>query len=140
MSWRRCVWARAAAMRSAAVGLLDGVAAACWAGAGTLAVRQHGGRIVDPRRHLVGSLRETYAKYPHLDREIPAMGYSKRQVQELKQTVESIRCDVVVDGSPADLGKLLRLERPVVQVGYELGRRSTRELERCMAAAGLLES
>lgn len=106
-------------------------------GAGTLAVRRHGGRIVDPRRWLAGSLRATYRNFPHLALEIPAMGYSDAQVRDLARTVNAIPCDTVVDGSPADLQRLIRFARPVVNVRYELDTRSARRLGRILAERGL---
>ena len=98
-------------------------------GAGTLAVKKFGGRLVDPRVALKGDLRKTFAKFPHLDREIPAMGYSPKQVRDLQRTVNHVNCDVVVDGSPANLQRLIRFPQPVVSVGYELGRRAVLALE-----------
>lgn len=98
-------------------------------GAGSIAVERCGGKIVDPRDWLVGSVRETFRKFPHLALEIPAMGYSRKQVRDVERTVNRVPCDVVVDGSPADLSRVMRFVAPVVQVGYELGKRSTRQLE-----------
>ncbi len=106
-------------------------------GAGTLAVRQHGGEIVDPREHLVGSLRATYRKFPHLELEIPAMGYSASQVRDLARTVNGIDCDVVVDGSPADLQRLIAFDKPVVNVRYELDAASSRRLGQILVQRGL---
>ncbi|MHC5062804.1 MAG: GTPase [Planctomycetota bacterium] len=98
-------------------------------GAGSLAVQQHGGRIVDPRAYLVGSIAKTYERYPHLELEIPAMGYSKEQIAELQETINAADCDVVVDGSPARLDRVIRFNKPVVYVGYELGEESMKALE-----------
>jgi predicted GTPase len=103
-------------------------------GAGTLAVKKYGGRIVDPKHALRGDLKKTYAQYAHLDRELPALGYSEKQIRDLQRTVAGVRCDIVVDGSPANLQRIIRFDKPVVSVGYELGRRAVtalrRELER----------
>jgi predicted GTPase len=99
-------------------------------GAGTLAVKKYGGRIANPHDALKGDLRKTYAKFPHLDREIPAMGYSAKQVRDLQRTVAGVECDVIVDGSPANLQRIIRFEKPVVSVGYELGSRAVGALER----------
>jgi predicted GTPase len=105
-------------------------------GAGTLAVRRLGGRIVDPRSHLVGALVETYKRYPHLALEIPAMGYSREQVSELERTINAVECDVVVDGSPANLGRIMTFTKRVVNVGYELGEQSVGELEALLSNHG----
>ena len=89
-------------------------------GAGTLFVRRHGGEIVDPRPHFAGSLRDTLARYPHLEHEVPAMGYGPGQLRDLEATLAAVPADVIVDGSPADLGRVLRLDKPIVQLRYEL--------------------
>ncbi len=107
-------------------------------GAGSLAVERHGGEIVDPQAQLVGSILETYRKYPHLGSEIPAMGYSREQVLELQETVNAIDCDVVVDGSPANLERVIDFEKPVVSVGYELGEASMAELEQLLRERNLI--
>ncbi len=98
-------------------------------GAGTLAVQRYGGTIVDPRKYTLGSIRETFNKYSHLHYEIPAMGYSKHQIKELEKTLLRIPCDVIVDGTPANLKRILNLKKPVVNVNYELDKKSVKELE-----------
>lgn len=90
-------------------------------GAGTVAARRWGAaEIVDPRPYAVGSIRETYEKYPHLERVLPAMGYSPRQVQELEATINATPADVVVVATPIDLGRLITIDKPTVRVRYEL--------------------
>jgi predicted GTPase len=108
-------------------------------GAGTLAVKRHGGRLADPRRALVGSLKEIYRKYPHLSLEIPAMGYGRQQIKDLESTVSRVQCDVVVDGSPANLKRIMKIKKPVVNVGYELGSRAVRALERELKKRNLIK-
>jgi predicted GTPase len=89
-------------------------------GAGAVVAQKHGAVLVDPRPYAVGSIARTFAKYPHLERVLPAMGYSDEQMQELKQTIEATSCDVVISATPIDVGGLLRLARPVMRVRYEL--------------------
>ncbi len=94
-------------------------------GAGHVAaVRWGAGQIVDPRPYAVGSILQTFAKYPHIGKALPAMGYSDRQIRELRQTIQAVPCDVVLVGTPFDLGRLLQLEKPVMRVSYELDRAS----------------
>ena len=88
-------------------------------GAGTVAARRHEvGEIVDPRPHAVGSIARAYEEYPHMHRVLPALGYSDAQRAELKTTIESSGADVVIDASPADIGRLLELDVPVTRVRY----------------------
>ncbi len=89
-------------------------------GAGTVLARREGAVLVDPRPEARGSIRETYRRYPHLGPVLPAMGYSDRQVAELRETIEATPADLVVCGTPIDLGRLLAVSRPVVRVRYDL--------------------
>jgi predicted GTPase len=90
-------------------------------GAGIVAAQRFGAsEIVDPRPYAVGSIRETFAKWPHLDRLVPAMGYGERQVAELEQTINAVPADLVLVGTPIDLGRVMRLDKPALRVRYEL--------------------
>ena len=90
-------------------------------GAGLVAARRAGAaRIADPRPHAVGSLRDVFARWPQLTNVLPAMGYSDEQLRELEETVNAVECDVVVSGTPIDLGRLIDSRHPIRQVRYEL--------------------
>jgi len=90
-------------------------------GAGLVAARNAGaGKIVDPRPYAVGSLRAVFSQWPQLTSAIPAMGYSDEQLHELEQTVNAADCDVVVTGTPIDLGRLIQSRHPIRHVRYEL--------------------
>jgi predicted GTPase len=90
-------------------------------GAGMAAAKQFGAAaIVEAKRFAVGSLRDVYRDYPHLSTVLPAMGYGPVQMRELEQTINAADCDVVVIGTPVDLRRVLRLDRPAVRVQYEL--------------------
>jgi predicted GTPase len=90
-------------------------------GAGLVAARRAGAaRIVDPRPYAVGSLREVFEKWPQLTDVLPAMGYSDEQLGELEQTINAAECDVVVTGTPIDLGRLIDSRHPIRHVRYEL--------------------
>jgi predicted GTPase len=90
-------------------------------GAGFVAARRFGAEeIVDPRPYAVGSILETYAKYPTTGPVLPAMGYGDKQIGELQATINATPCDLVIIATPIDLGRLLRIFRPVQRVRYEL--------------------
>ncbi len=90
-------------------------------GAGWFAARDAGAaEIVDPRPYAVGSLVETYAKYPNAAGILPAMGYGDEQVRDLEATIRATPADVVVEGTPIDLARVLASDKPVVGVTYEL--------------------
>lgn len=94
-------------------------------GAATLAAQRFGAReVIDPRPFAVGSLADALAKYPHLRGVLPALGYSEAQRADLAATLEASGAELILDGSPADLARLLRVSAPVVRVRYRFEQRS----------------
>jgi predicted GTPase len=90
-------------------------------GAGAILARRFGAsEIVDPKPYAVGSIKEAYEQYPHLGTILPALGYSDRQIAELKETIDRTPCDVVVIGTPIDLRRVIAINKPTVRVKYEL--------------------
>ena len=90
-------------------------------GAATIAARKFGAKeIVDPKPYAVGSIKETFAEYPHLGAVLPAVGYGEKQMAELRDTIDATPCDVVLIGTPVDLRKVISLKKPSVRVKYEL--------------------
>jgi len=90
-------------------------------GAGLVAARNAGAaRIADPRPYAVGSLHDVFERWPQLTNVLPAMGYSAEQLNDLEQTINAIDCDVVVTGTPIDLGHLIESRHPIRHVRYEL--------------------
>jgi predicted GTPase len=90
-------------------------------GAGTVLARKFGAAtIVDPRPFAVGSIADTYRRYPAIGAVLPAMGYGDEQVRELEATIARVPCDVVVIGTPIDLSRLVKIRQPVVRARYEL--------------------
>jgi len=90
-------------------------------GAGWVAARRFGAaEIVDPRPYAVGSIQETYQKYPTTGDVLPAMGYGEEQMKELEQTINSADVDLVLIGTPINLGRLLKINKPTQRVKYEL--------------------
>jgi predicted GTPase len=76
--------------------------------------------IVDPRPFAVGSILETYKKYPTTGNVLPAMGYGEKQIQELEQTIRNADVDLVIIGTPIDLSRILKIDKPSQRVKYEL--------------------
>jgi len=90
-------------------------------GAGVVAARRFGAsEIVDPRPYAAGELAGTLAKYPDLERLLPAMGYGDKQIHELEAALTAIPADVVLSATPIDLTRVLSVPKPVVRVRYEL--------------------
>ena len=90
-------------------------------GAAVLAAREYGASIiVDPKPYAVGSIKETFNKYPDIDKLLPAMGYSSKQITDLEETINQTECDIVITGTPIDLGKIIKINKPIVRANYEL--------------------
>ncbi|HEX6200020.1 MAG TPA: cyclic 2,3-diphosphoglycerate synthase [Thermoanaerobaculia bacterium] len=90
-------------------------------GAGYLAAKREGAaEIVSAEPYAVGSIRETYEKYPNSRDILPAMGYGRKQIEELQATIDATPADVVVEGTPIDLKRVLRVNKPIAGVTYEL--------------------
>lgn len=103
-------------------------------GAGTvLAKRLGAAELVDPRPYAKGSIKGVYEKYNHMGALLPAMGYSDRQIAELKETIDAVPCDAIVVGTPIDLRKVIELGKPSVRVAYELDDKVLPDLEKAMA-------
>ncbi|MEE8198434.1 MAG: GTPase, partial [Thermoplasmata archaeon] len=90
-------------------------------GAAWLAAKQYGAAsVVDPRPHAVGTIKEVFERYPHLEEVLPAMGYGEDQLKELEATINACECDLILSGTPVDLGRLIRVNQPLLRVRYEL--------------------
>lgn len=89
-------------------------------GAGYVAAVKYGGRVVDPRPYAVGSLRKVYEEYSHIGPVLPAMGYSRAQLEELEETINRVPAESVVLGTPTDLTRYLNIGKPVARARYEL--------------------
>jgi len=90
-------------------------------GAGIVAAQKYGAaEIIDPRPFAVGSIKQTFRKYGHLDKVLPAMGYSERQTRELAATINRTDCDLVVSATPIDLNRVIRPNKRLLRVRYEL--------------------
>jgi len=90
-------------------------------GAGVMAARKFGAaELVDPRPYTVASITATYEKYPQIGILLPAMGYGAKQIKDLEKTINATKCDSVVIGTPIDLTKIIKINKPAVRVRYEL--------------------
>ena len=90
-------------------------------GAGVVAAQRFGAaHIVDPRPYAVGTIAATYEKYPNTGAVLPAMGYGEQQIADLQATIDKTPCDLVLSATPIDLGRVLKINRPMQRVRYEL--------------------
>ncbi|MGH6954589.1 MAG: GTP-binding protein, partial [Alphaproteobacteria bacterium] len=88
-------------------------------GAGYVAAMREGARVVDPRPSATGAIRAAFEQYPHIGPVLPALGYGAAQLEALGETIERAEVEVVVVATPVDLGRLIRIDKPVVRARYE---------------------
>jgi len=90
-------------------------------GAGYVASLKYGAReVVDPRPYAVGIIAELYKQYPHMGKVVPSTGYNEAQIRDLEETLRRVPADVIVSGSPIDLGRLINPGKPIVRAYYEV--------------------
>lgn len=90
-------------------------------GAGFVAARRFGaGEIVDPRPYAVDSIQATYEKYPNTGTILPAMGYGEEMMHDLEETINQADVDLVISGTPIDLTRIIKINKPIQRVRYEL--------------------
>lgn len=103
-------------------------------GAGMVAARQAGAaEFVDARPYAVGSIADTYRRYPDIGSVLPAMGYGDAQLDELRRTIDATECDVVVTGTPMDLARLITTRHPIRHATYRLREVGTPDLPEVLA-------
>jgi predicted GTPase len=106
-----------------------------------LAAKQYGAaELVDPRDCAVGTIAETFAKYPHVGPLLPAMGYGKQQMKDLRETIRRSDAELVLIGTPIDLRRLIDLDTPALRVTYKLQELGEPTLRDVLAEKGLLET
>ncbi len=104
-------------------------------GAGWFAAKQAGAaEIVDAKPYAVGSIKATYEKYPNAGDILPAMGYGDQQVRDLEATINATPADVVVEGTPIDLQRIITINKPIAKVAYELEEVEPGVIEEMVAA------
>ena len=90
-------------------------------GAGVIAAQKFGAEeIIDPRPWVKGAIKEAFETYPEIGTLLPALGYGEKQIKDLQKTINAIPCDSVVIGTPIDLTRVLKINKPSVKVSYEL--------------------
>jgi predicted GTPase len=110
-------------------------------GAAVLAAKQHGAaELVDPRPFAVGTIAETFEQYPEIGTLLPAMGYGRNQMEDLRETIERCDADLVLIGTPIDLRRLIDIDKPAQRVTYKLQEMGEPTLKDVLVEKGLLET
>jgi predicted GTPase len=90
-------------------------------GAAIIAAQRFGAtELIDPRPYIVGRLKETFKIYPGIGTLLPAMGYGDQQLHDLETTINNTPCDTVIIGTPIDLTRVIKINKPTVRVFYDL--------------------
>ncbi|MFW9947258.1 MAG: GTPase [Candidatus Odinarchaeota archaeon] len=89
-------------------------------GAAYVAAKNAGAKIIDPRPYLVGSMKDVYKEFPQITEIVPAMGYNDDQIENLEKTLNNVKADVILNGSPINLIKLIKVNKPIVKVTYDI--------------------
>ncbi len=100
-------------------------------GAGYVAAKKYKAKIISPQKYAKGSIKYVYRKYKQVKMILPAMGYSEQQIKDLEKTINSTPADVVVSATPIDITKLIKTQKPIINVRYEL---ETRQLSKLIKA------
>src|SRR5213595_2477938 len=109
-------------------------------GAAVLAAKQHGAaELIDPRACAVGTIAETFEAYPHVGTLLPAMGYGRRQMDDLRETIARCDADLVLIGTPIDLRKVIDIDTPALRVTYRLQEMGEPTLKDVLVEKGLIE-
>jgi predicted GTPase len=110
-------------------------------GAAVLAAKQHGAaELVDPRKFAVGSIAKTFEDYPDIGPLLPAMGYGRKQMDDLRETIARSDAELVLIGTPIDLRRLIELDKPGLRVTYKLQEMGEPTLKDVLVAKGLIEA
>ena len=108
-------------------------------GAAVLAAKQHGAaELVDPRPFAVGTIAQTFEDYPDVGALLPAMGYGRKQMEDLRETIARSDADLVLIGTPIDLRRLIELDKPALRVTYKLQELGEPTLADVLAEKGLI--
>ena len=108
--------------------------------AAVLAAKQQGAaELVDPRPFAVGSIAETFAQYPAVGTLLPAMGYGRKQMQDLRETIARSDAELVLIGTPVDLRRVIDLDKPALRVTYKLQEVGEPTLRDVLVERGLIQ-
>jgi predicted GTPase len=110
-------------------------------GAAVLAAKEGGAsELVDPRPFAVGSIKDTFTKYPHMTQLLPAMGYGRKQMEELRETIARSDADLVLIGTPIDLRRVIELDKPALRVTYRLQEIGEPTIAQLLTERGIIDA
>lgn len=108
-------------------------------GAAIIAAQRLGAaELVDPRPFIKGKIQDTFVHYPNIGTLLPAMGYGKEQMKDLEDTINATDCDSVIIGTPIDLTRFIKINKPATRVRYNMSEEGKAVLEKIIRERGLI--
>ncbi|MFX1505456.1 MAG: cyclic 2,3-diphosphoglycerate synthase [Promethearchaeota archaeon] len=108
-------------------------------GAGMVAANSnHASEVIDPRPFAVRSIKDTFKKYPHLSRVLPAMGYGAKQIKDLEETINNVNAETVIIGTPIDLRRIINIKKPSTRITYGVDDNTTKILQEILKKRGFI--
>ena len=89
-------------------------------GAGFVAATNSGAVIIDPKPYITGTMKKVFEEFPQITQIVPAMGYNDQQIKDMEDTLNKADCEIIIDGSPIDLEKLINSNKPIIRVSYDI--------------------
>jgi predicted GTPase len=89
-------------------------------GAGFVAATNSGAIVIDPKPYITGTMKKVFEEFPQITQIVPAMGYNDQQIKDMEDTLNKADCEIIIDGSPIDLGKLIKSNKPIIRVTYDI--------------------
>ncbi len=96
--------------------------------------------VIEPQSHALGTIKEAFQKYAHLQKSkvVPALGYSPQQIKDLEDTLNAIPADAILSGTPSDLNRIIRVNKPIARVKYEIAEMGNHDLRDVLKLANLI--
>lgn len=108
-------------------------------GAATVAAQNHGAlELIDPRPFVTGAIKKVFENYPNIGALLPAIGYSDEQVRDLEKTINRINCDVVLIGTPVNLSRLIKINKPSIRITYDYPKETKQKLAKILKERGFI--
>ena len=101
-------------------------------GAGFVYANKHGAKIISPEKYLTGDLKKVFKKFSHLKFIVPAMGYSKKQLKDLQETLNKAKADYIISGTPINLSKLIKTNKPIIRIKYAIKEKKSNNINKAL--------
>ncbi|MEO0186148.1 MAG: hypothetical protein ABIL26_00760 [candidate division WOR-3 bacterium] len=89
-------------------------------GAAYIAALKFGAKeIIKPYEYAIGSIKKAMETWGVVD-VLPALGYSPKQIEELQEVINSCPADIVISATPINLSRVVKTDKPILRVRYEL--------------------